>query len=98
MASDESLPTLKILMIGPSGAGKSACMSSRPESHTCNLLIQTVLIRYCDDQFDSESSTATIGVDFKVSYSTFGTRDASANPFPAQEIISPWQSIPTQSP
>ena len=25
MASDESLPTLKILMIGPSGAGKSAC-------------------------------------------------------------------------
>ncbi|KAG0648433.1 Ras-related Rab-18-B [Hyphodiscus hymeniophilus] len=49
MASDESLPTLKILMIGPSGAGKSA-----------------LLIRYCDDQFDSESSTATIGVDFKV--------------------------------
>ncbi|CAL3965680.1 unnamed protein product [Diplocarpon coronariae] len=44
MASDESLPTLKILMIGPSGAGKSA-----------------LLIRYCDDQFDSESSTATIG-------------------------------------
>lgn len=25
-----------------------------------------MLIRYCDDQFDSESSTATIGVDFKV--------------------------------
>ncbi|PMD43691.1 ras-related protein rab-like protein-18 [Hyaloscypha variabilis F] len=49
MASDESLPTLKILMIGPSGAGKSA-----------------LLIRYCDDQFDSESSTATIGVDFKM--------------------------------
>ncbi|PSS10610.1 hypothetical protein M430DRAFT_108370 [Amorphotheca resinae ATCC 22711] len=49
MASDESLPALKILMIGPSGAGKSA-----------------LLIRYCDDQFDSESSTATIGVDFKV--------------------------------
>jgi len=49
MASDESLPTLKILMIGPSGAGKSA-----------------LLIRYCDDQFDSESSTATIGVDFKI--------------------------------
>lgn len=49
MASDESLPTLKILMIGPSGAGKSA-----------------LLIRYCDDQFDSESSTATIGVDFKL--------------------------------
>jgi len=49
MASDESLPTLKILMIGPSGAGKSA-----------------LLVRYCDDQFDSESSTATIGVDFKV--------------------------------
>ncbi len=27
-----------------------------------------MLIRYCDDQFDSESSTATIGVDFKVRY------------------------------
>ncbi|KAG4434184.1 hypothetical protein IFR05_010342 [Cadophora sp. M221] len=51
MASDESLPTLKILMIGPSGAGKSA-----------------LLIRYCDDQFDNESSTATIGVDFKVHF------------------------------
>lgn len=49
MASDEFLPTLKILLIGPSGAGKSA-----------------LLIRYCDDQFDSESSTATIGVDFKL--------------------------------
>ncbi|RDL35092.1 Uncharacterized protein BP5553_07023 [Venustampulla echinocandica] len=49
MASDESLPTLKILMIGPSGAGKSA-----------------LLIRYCDDQFDNEYSTATIGVDFKL--------------------------------
>jgi len=49
MASEESLVTLKILMIGPSGAGKSA-----------------LLIRYCDDQFDSESSTATIGVDFKL--------------------------------
>ncbi|RDW70234.1 hypothetical protein BP5796_08631 [Coleophoma crateriformis] len=49
MASDESLPMLKILMIGPSGAGKSA-----------------LLIRYCDDQFDTESSTATIGVDFKL--------------------------------
>ncbi|RKF77696.1 Ras-related protein Rab-18 [Golovinomyces cichoracearum] len=49
MASNDSPPTLKILMIGPSGAGKSA-----------------LLIRYCDDQFDSESSTATIGVDFKI--------------------------------
>jgi len=49
MAADESIPTLKILMIGPSGAGKSA-----------------LLIRYCDDPFDSESSTATIGVDFKI--------------------------------
>ncbi|KAI9826848.1 MAG: hypothetical protein M1832_005787 [Thelocarpon impressellum] len=48
MASDETLPTLKILLIGPSGAGKSA-----------------LLIRYCDDYFDAESSTATIGVDFK---------------------------------
>lgn len=25
MASDDSLPTLKLLLIGPSGAGKSAC-------------------------------------------------------------------------
>jgi Ras-related protein Rab-18 len=32
-----------------------------------------VLIRYCDDQFDSESSTATIGVDFKV-YSAYFPR------------------------
>jgi Ras-related protein Rab-18 len=30
------------------------------------LITPPVLIRYCDDQFDSESSTATIGVDFKV--------------------------------
>ncbi|KAI9797544.1 MAG: hypothetical protein M1833_005455 [Piccolia ochrophora] len=49
MLSEESVATLKILLIGPSGAGKSA-----------------LLIRYCDDLFDSESSTATIGVDFKM--------------------------------
>ncbi|KAK1770573.1 40S ribosomal protein S1 [Phialemonium atrogriseum] len=48
MASDESLPTLKILLIGPSGAGKSA-----------------LLTRYCDDEFDPDSSAATIGIDFK---------------------------------
>ena len=69
MASDESLPTLKILLIGPSGAGKSAC--TYPGFRIilrATLTPQTVLIRYCDDLFDSESSTATIGVDFKVSH------------------------------
>ncbi|KAI1075254.1 ras-domain-containing protein [Whalleya microplaca] len=49
MASEDSLPVLKVLIIGPSGAGKSA-----------------LLLRYCDDQFDPESSTATIGIDFKM--------------------------------
>ncbi|KAK3378185.1 P-loop containing nucleoside triphosphate hydrolase protein [Podospora didyma] len=49
MASDDSLPTLKVLLIGPSGAGKSA-----------------LLTRYCDNEFDPESSTATIGIDFKI--------------------------------
>ncbi|ROW15530.1 hypothetical protein VPNG_02310 [Cytospora leucostoma] len=48
MASDDSLPTLKILLIGPSGAGKSA-----------------LLTRYCEDVFEPESATATIGIDFK---------------------------------
>lgn len=67
MASDESLPTLKILMIGPSGAGKSACKYFASVDFVLQLTTTTVLIRYCDDQFDSESSTATIGVDFKVS-------------------------------
>ncbi|KXJ92890.1 P-loop containing nucleoside triphosphate hydrolase protein [Microdochium bolleyi] len=47
MASEESLPVLKILVIGPSGAGKSS-----------------LLLRYCNDQFDPESTTATIGIDF----------------------------------
>ncbi|KAK4164878.1 P-loop containing nucleoside triphosphate hydrolase protein [Cladorrhinum sp. PSN259] len=49
MASDDSLPTLKVLLIGPSGAGKSA-----------------LLTRYCDDEFEPETSTATIGIDFKI--------------------------------
>ncbi|KAK8041165.1 hypothetical protein PG994_014172 [Apiospora phragmitis] len=44
MASEDTIPVLKVLIIGPSGA---------------------VLLRYCDDQFDPESSTATIGIDFK---------------------------------
>jgi hypothetical protein len=34
MASDESLPTLKILMIGPSGAGKSACKDQNGQAPT----------------------------------------------------------------
>jgi len=33
-----------------------------------SLTCLTVLTRYCDDEFDSESSTATIGIDFKVSH------------------------------
>ncbi|KAI0019630.1 ras-domain-containing protein [Xylariomycetidae sp. FL0641] len=45
MASEDALPTLKVLIIGPSGAGKSA---------------------YCEDHFDPESTTATIGIDFKM--------------------------------
>ncbi|KAK0739186.1 P-loop containing nucleoside triphosphate hydrolase protein [Apiosordaria backusii] len=49
MASDDTLPTLKVLLIGPSGAGKSA-----------------LLTRYCDDEFDPETSAATIGIDFKI--------------------------------
>ncbi|KAK1760740.1 ras family-domain-containing protein [Echria macrotheca] len=49
MASDDDLPTIKVLLIGPSGAGKSA-----------------LLTRYCDDEFDPESSAATIGIDFKI--------------------------------
>ncbi|ROW08874.1 hypothetical protein VMCG_02800 [Cytospora schulzeri] len=48
-SSDDSLPTLKILLIGPSGAGKSA-----------------LLTRYCEDVFEPESATATIGIDFKI--------------------------------
>lgn len=30
-----------------------------------------MLTRYCDDEFDPESSTATIGIDFKVSPSAW---------------------------
>ncbi|KLU84913.1 rab protein [Magnaporthiopsis poae ATCC 64411] len=47
--SEDSLPTLKVLLIGSSNVGKSA-----------------LLTRYCDDQFESESATATIGIDFKI--------------------------------
>ncbi len=36
--------------------------------------LSTVLIRYCDDLFDSESSTATVGVDFKASYPYYCSR------------------------
>ncbi|PSS02422.1 ras family-domain-containing protein [Coniella lustricola] len=49
MASDDSLPTLKLLLIGPSGAGKTA-----------------LLTKYCEDVFEPESATATIGIDFKI--------------------------------
>lgn len=41
MASDDDLPTLKILLIGPSGAGKSACKSDpAAESHPRPPLLQ----------------------------------------------------------
>ncbi len=33
---------------------------------TLTMSSPSVVMRYCDDLFDSESSTATIGVDFKV--------------------------------
>ncbi|VBB75602.1 Putative Ras-related protein Rab-18 [Podospora comata] len=56
MASDDTLPTLKVLLIGPSGAGKSA-----------------LLTRYCDDEFDPETSAATIGIDFKERFRTLST-------------------------
>ena len=83
MASDDSLPTLKILLIGPSGAGKSACeFCLLPPCFRLfarwnfGLMMMgsvlptpgnAVLTRYCDDEFDPESSTATIGIDFKAS-------------------------------
>jgi Ras-related protein Rab-18 len=67
MAAEESATTLKILIIGPSGAGKSACEDLLRRNYPHRPANPPpVLIRYCDDQFDSESSTATIGVDFKV--------------------------------
>ncbi|CCU77509.1 GTP-binding protein rab18a [Blumeria hordei DH14] len=56
MASDESLPTLKILLIGASGAGR---LFEQFFNH------EVVLVRYCKDQYDHEFSTATIGVDFE---------------------------------
>ena len=36
-----------------------------------------MLLRYCDDQFDPESSTATIGIDFKVSQDSTCAADTS---------------------
>lgn len=66
MSSDDSLPTLKILLIGPSGAGKSACKLIVPDGEDMALMPQTVLTRYCDDAFEPELATATIGIDFKV--------------------------------
>ncbi|KAI0012805.1 ras-domain-containing protein [Xylariaceae sp. FL0662B] len=67
-ASDDSLPVLKVLIIGPSGAGKSASPASldmyiMPE---LSQLTFPALSVDCDDQFDPESSTATIGIDFKM--------------------------------
>jgi Ras-related protein Rab-18 len=69
MASEDALPVLKVLVIGPSGAGKSArrfgLVAARQKD--CLTPGPQVLCRYCDDQFDPESSAATIGIDFKVS-------------------------------
>lgn len=38
-----------------------------------------LLIRYCDNEFDAESSTATIGVDFKLKKLTVGTQTYRLN-------------------
>jgi Ras-related protein Rab-18 len=83
MASDDSLPTIKVLLIGPSGAGKSACKEviETEVTNTHGMLMPcTVLTRYCDDEFDPDSSTATIGIDFKVLPSTItqGSRMGTA--------------------
>lgn len=56
MASDDSLPTLKLLLIGPSGAGKSACKSTIPVvvphrgGRMCDVLgVQSSLLRTTTD-------------------------------------------------
>lgn len=54
--------------------------------------VQPVLIRYCDDQFDSESATATIGVDVKVRCNLRACLEAlrrhTANHFPQVKRLS----------
>ncbi|KAI1284585.1 40S ribosomal protein s3ae [Xylaria sp. FL0933] len=54
----------EILLIGPSGAGKSACEFA-------------LLLRHCEDHFDPESTTATIGIDFKAGQERFRTLSTS---------------------
>jgi|SRR5450432_378822 hypothetical protein len=100
MASEESLTTLKILMIGPSGAGKSACTFVHipyMQTQCANSIFLIVLIRYCDDQFDSESSTATIGVDFKVTQQTLCYSVLmDSNKCPAEKTFGAWEGIPVE--
>jgi hypothetical protein len=67
-----------------------------------------VLIRYCDDQFDSESSTATIGVDFKVRNYTLAPQQKVPSMYKlyrlitlreiAQAALRPRPDVPPQPP
>lgn len=67
MASDDSLPTIKILLIGPSGAGKSAC-----ESYiSVSILFRGTLIVF------SLSNLVVFGL--QASLRHFHTREGSCN-------------------
>jgi hypothetical protein len=48
-----------------------------------------VLTRYCDDEFDPESSTATIGIDFKVSCLVYLSRPRGLLAIPKMPLATP---------